>query len=534
MGDDEPRPRRFYLLPKIHKPRDKWPFEDMPPGRPIVADCGSESYRVAEYIDYYLNPLSTRHGSYVKDTWDFVAKIKALVIKEPVMLFSMDVTSLYTNIETERGLKAVRTCFHKYPTIDRPENTLIDLLRLSLTQNDFEFNGEFYLQIKGTAMGKKFAPAYADIYMAQWEEEALAKCPIKPIQYFRYLDDIWGLWGHTEADFQEFVDRLNSHHESIKLTFTLSEHKIDYLDVTVFKGADFQETGKLDLKVFFKSTDTHALLHKRSYHPKHTFRGIVKSQLLRFNRICTQKHDEVAARKVLFKTLRTRGYARSFLRNIVKQQTQADKHETERRPDQQKRIIPFVVPYSKYHAKVARKVKRIFHNKADQAWMGDNFVPLIAYERGKNLRDLLVHSKLQPLRDKNKTKERLPASLRTRQRGVFCRIPRNVPLNRSNCVYLITCRKCGMRYVGETSTSINTRMNSHRYNVRTNKKIKGHVTSHFFRHGVQNMRVTGLEHGAHWNKRDRLKKEWAWIKKLGTQFPRGLNIRHETTENEES
>ncbi|MGL5294280.1 MAG: GIY-YIG nuclease family protein [Aeromonas sp.] len=90
-----------------------------------------------------------------------------------------------------------------------------------------------------------------------------------------------------------------------------------------------------------------------------------------------------------------------------------------------------------------------------------------------------------------------------------------------------------MRYVGETSTSINTRMNAHRYSVRTEKKIKGHITSHFVRHGVQNMRVTGLEHGVDWSKRDRLKKEWAWIKKLGTQFPRGLNVRHETTENEE-
>lgn len=30
-----------------------------------------------------------------------------------------------------------------------------------------EFNKEFFLQIKGTAMGKKFAPAYANIFMAE-------------------------------------------------------------------------------------------------------------------------------------------------------------------------------------------------------------------------------------------------------------------------------------------------------------------------------------------------------------------------------
>lgn len=46
IGERNPWPRRFYLLPKIHKPQDKWPTPFMPPGRPIVLDCGSETYRI--------------------------------------------------------------------------------------------------------------------------------------------------------------------------------------------------------------------------------------------------------------------------------------------------------------------------------------------------------------------------------------------------------------------------------------------------------------------------------------------------------
>ena len=42
-----PRERRLYFLPNIHKDLDKWPVPNkMPPGRPIVSDCESESYRV--------------------------------------------------------------------------------------------------------------------------------------------------------------------------------------------------------------------------------------------------------------------------------------------------------------------------------------------------------------------------------------------------------------------------------------------------------------------------------------------------------
>ena len=51
---EDPAPRRMYLLPKIHKDRKVWPGEGkVPPGRPIIADCGSESYASAEYIDLF-------------------------------------------------------------------------------------------------------------------------------------------------------------------------------------------------------------------------------------------------------------------------------------------------------------------------------------------------------------------------------------------------------------------------------------------------------------------------------------------------
>ena len=73
IGDDTPRKRLFYLLPKIHKAPDTWPTPfKIPPGRLIVSDCGSESYLIAEFLDYHLNPLSVLHKSYLKDTYDFI------------------------------------------------------------------------------------------------------------------------------------------------------------------------------------------------------------------------------------------------------------------------------------------------------------------------------------------------------------------------------------------------------------------------------------------------------------------------------
>ena len=62
-----------------------------------------------------------------------------------------------------------------------------------LKHNYFEFDGKHYLQRKGTAMGTKMAPVYANIYMAVLEEDFLSKCTLQPSMYLRYIDDIINL-----------------------------------------------------------------------------------------------------------------------------------------------------------------------------------------------------------------------------------------------------------------------------------------------------------------------------------------------------
>lgn len=185
QGDLRPRERRFYTLPKIHKNPATWtvPFE-IPKGRPIVSDCSSETYRTAEFLDYFLNPLSVRHPAYVKDTYHFVDIVKDLVLPSHFFLFSMDVVGLYTNIDIDAGLSSVKKIFQKYPDPKRPDEELLGLLEINLRRNDFVINEECYLQIKGTAMGKRFAPAYANIFMADWEHKVFFKMQKEAIVLF--------------------------------------------------------------------------------------------------------------------------------------------------------------------------------------------------------------------------------------------------------------------------------------------------------------------------------------------------------------
>ena len=67
---------------------------------------------------------------------------------------------------------------------------------------------------------EKFAPAYANIYMAHWEETVFQKCTKPPTNYFRYLDDIWGTGKHSLEEFKHFLQFLHTYHRAITVKYT--------------------------------------------------------------------------------------------------------------------------------------------------------------------------------------------------------------------------------------------------------------------------------------------------------------------------
>ena len=58
-----------------------------------------------------------------------------------------------------------------------PKSTedVVKLITLILMKNNFSFNDEDYLQLKGMAMGTCMAPSYENIFMVNLERRILAK-----------------------------------------------------------------------------------------------------------------------------------------------------------------------------------------------------------------------------------------------------------------------------------------------------------------------------------------------------------------------
>ena len=109
---------------------------------------------------------------------------------------------------------------------------------------------------------------------------------------------------------------MNTYHPSITGKAKLSSESMHFLDTVVYKGNRFKETGTFDTKVYFKPTDTLELLHKKSHHPNHTFKGLIRSQILRYVRICNNKQDVMIACRKLLAALVRRGYLERSLQKI--------------------------------------------------------------------------------------------------------------------------------------------------------------------------------------------------------------------------
>ena len=60
-----------------------------------------------------------------------------------------------------------------------------------LKNNIFEFDTNVYQQISGNAIGTKFAPPYACIFMDQLGTKFLENQNLKPLVWFRYTDEIF-------------------------------------------------------------------------------------------------------------------------------------------------------------------------------------------------------------------------------------------------------------------------------------------------------------------------------------------------------
>ena len=101
----------------------------------------------------------------------------------------------------------------------------------------------------------------------------------------------------------------------------------------------------------------------------------------------------------------------------------------------------------------------------------------------------------------------------------------------SNLIYCITCNRCGIQYVGQTSLRVKDRFVHHFYSVEKPDltKVMGRHFSSLDHKGIDDMQISVLEFikkppksPASVGIRDRVERKWMNL--LRTTAPQGLNI----------
>ena len=476
----EPRERLFYTLPKVHKESNKWLTPHIPPGRPIVSDIDSDSYRYAEYIDNILKPLSDIHPSYIKNTYHLLEELREVTFNNDAYLVCFDVNSLYTNIQPDKGIEALQKVYERSGLNILEFEHAKALLEISLKNNDFKFGDQHYRQCYGTSMGKIYAPTYANIFMANWEYEIMKKAKRKPDFYRRFIDDAILIWQDSIESLHQFLQLCNSFDESIKISWEINQITCNFLDVTIFKGSRFLHHNILDTKVYFKATDTHELLDKKSYHPRHIFKSIVKSQLIRYRRICNNISDFHEATSILFNVLRER------------------RHYS-----------------SRYLRRIKSEFLRIYYHE-----MGTSYDPSGASMKCGNKKCECCFWIKETSYINNSD----------------ISIEGRMDCNSKNVIYIIECQKCHIEYIGETQNALKSRLQRHLSDIRTDKNTS--VALHFNYdcpsdynlatlkiYPIETIQVQGSDIK---NKQKLLKRETHWIEHLDTLEPNGLNVKRKS------
>ena len=205
--------------------------------RAAVSGRGHATERMAELAESHLKEHVEAQKSYIRDTTDFLAKLQEPVIGREgckPLLFCMDVAKLYPSVPREEGVAACREALESRVSAQIPAKVLLDVIELVLDNNNFQLGeGKNYIQTEGTAIGSKLGRNFACTYMGAWERELLRMTDVRPKKWYRFIDDIWGLWTHGEESLQAFHRLANEIHPNIQVDLRFSDTSIDFLDVEI-------------------------------------------------------------------------------------------------------------------------------------------------------------------------------------------------------------------------------------------------------------------------------------------------------------
>ena len=138
---------------------------------------------------------------------------------------------------------------------------ITSLLEFCLSHTYFLFQGKYYEQVQGAAMGSPIIPLIANIFMEEFEVQALSSFPYPPSLWLRFVDDTFVI--NKAEHSQELLQHINNQDPHIQFTVEPTQQdSLPFLDTLI----TIQPDNTLSTTVYRKPTHTDQYLHWDSNH----------------------------------------------------------------------------------------------------------------------------------------------------------------------------------------------------------------------------------------------------------------------------
>lgn len=431
---------KIYCLPKIHKIGRKM--------RPIVSSISTPTYKMAKWLVKEVKQLPSIKSCSVKDTHEFVNKIKSVKLNNNEIMVSFDVVSLFPSIDVDLALLEFENHLTDSEINNTVKNVYIDVAKVCMKQNYFKFGNKCYKVENGTNMGNPLSPLISECFMGALERK-LKELNVIPRVWHRYVDDVFAVIEKEKVN--DILNVLNSQFPTIKFTCEIeNNNELPFLDIKIIKKFD----NTLEFAIYHKPTSTMRVITNDSHCSFKTKQAAFHSLA---HRLCTIplsiKHykDEY---DYISNVAKVNGYQQSMVDDIIKKHAKIVNRTnmTTLIPiDDSQKEKQFVSMF--YQPTITNKLKNVFNeNKM-----------LIVYRNQNKLGDLLGTTK-------DKTEN----------------------LKKSG-IYRISCDQCEAVYIGQTKRAIETRFKEHCLHIHNKHAYRSAFAAHVLDSGHENVSIDNVE-----------------------------------------